>query len=179
MRYVGLLFIVAAGIGAGIHYGRRLHRRARFLQRTTRLMRTMEQHMSYAARPLATMWRGFAADEMFGDFSLVTETVALLGSMPFAAAVQTAVRGLATSEGLTAADCGLICEFASGCGVTGIDEQREHLRTYARLCAQQSEEAAEEATARTPVCRVMGLAAGVGTALLFLEGGVHTRWMWI
>lgn len=124
--------------------------------------------MSYAARPLATMWRGFATDEMYGDFCLVTETVALLDTMPFALAVQTAVRGLAMGEGLTATDCGLICEFASGCGVTGLDEQREHLRTYARLCAQQSEEAADEAATRTPVCRVMGLAAGIGTALLFL-----------
>lgn len=168
MRLIGLLFIVAAGVGAGIYYGHRLHRRVRFLQRATRLMRTMEQHMSYAARPLATMWRGFAADEMYGDFCLVTDTVALLDSMPFASAVQTAVRSLATREGLTAADCGLICEFASGCGVTGLDEQREHLRTYARLCGQQSEEAAETAATRTPVCRVMGLAAGVGTALLFL-----------
>lgn len=124
--------------------------------------------MSYAARPLGAMWRGFAADEMFGDFRLVTETVALLDTMPFSMAVQTAVRNLAASEGLTAADCGLLCEFASGCGVTGLDEQREHLRTYARLCAQQSEEAAATAAARAPVCRMMGLAAGVGTVLLFL-----------
>ena len=168
MRYIGMLLIVAAGIGVGMYYVRRMRRRTAFLQRTARLIQTMEQRMSYAAQPLAAMWRGFAADEMFGDFILVRQTVALLDEMPFLAALQTVLRRVAGSEGLTPTDHALLQEVASGCGVTGMEEQRQHLQVYGRLCREQSEEAAAVAAARTPVCRMMGIAGGIGTALLFL-----------
>lgn len=124
--------------------------------------------MSYAAQPLAVMWRGFAADEMFGDFTLVRQTVALLDEKPFLSALQTALRRVAGAEGLTPTDHALLQEFASGCGVTGLEEQRQHLQMYGRLCRQQSEEAAAVAAVRSPVYRMMGIAGGVGTALLFL-----------
>ncbi len=124
--------------------------------------------MSYAAQPLAVMWRGFAADEMFGDFCLVRQTVELLTKMPFLTALQTALQRLAPAEGLTPADHALLQEFASGCGVTGLEEQRRHLQVYGGLCRQQSEEAALVATARAPIYRMMGIAGGVGVALLFL-----------
>ncbi len=124
--------------------------------------------MSYAAQPLAAMWRGFAADEMFGDFRLVRDTVARLAQMPFSAAMQEALHQAARTEGLTTADHALLQEFAAGCGVTGLEEQLHHLQAYGRLCRQQSEEAAQLASVRAPVYRMMGVAGGVGAALLFL-----------
>ncbi len=124
--------------------------------------------MSYAAQPLATMWRGFATDEMFDDFSLVRDTVERLGEMPFSAALQTSLHDAVQAQGLTAADHALLQEFAAGCGVTGMDEQRRHLEAYARLCRQQSEEAAQQASTRAPVYRMVGVAGGIGIALLFL-----------
>lgn len=124
--------------------------------------------MNYAAQPLATMWRGFAADEMFGDFSLVRDTVERLGEHPFSTALQMSLRRAVQTDGLTATDHALLQEFAAGCGVTGMDEQRQHLEAYGRLCRQQSEEAAQQASVRAPVYRMMGIAGGIGIALLFL-----------
>lgn len=124
--------------------------------------------MSYAAQPLAVMWRGFAADEMYGEFSLVRDTVKRLDEQSFAAALQATLRFCAQTEGLTAADCALLQEFAAGCGVTGMDEQHRHLTAYGQLCRQQSEEAAQQAAARAPVYRMLGVAGGIGVAMLFL-----------
>lgn len=124
--------------------------------------------MSYAAQPLTQMWRGFAADEMFGDFSLVRDTVERLDEQPFSRALQAALHRAVQTDGLTVADHALLQEFAAGCGVTGMDEQRRHLEAYARLCRQQSDEAAQQASVRAPVYRMMGVAGGVAVAMLFL-----------
>ena len=65
MKYLGLWLVVAAGIGLGRYYSRRLYRRAERLQQLVRLLETLQQQLTYTALPLSALWRRLAAGEAF------------------------------------------------------------------------------------------------------------------
>lgn len=61
MKYLGLWLVVAAGIGLGRYYSRRLYRRAERLQQLVLLLQTLQQQLTYTALPLSALWRRLAA----------------------------------------------------------------------------------------------------------------------
>ena len=168
VTYVGHLLIVLAGTGLGLLAAHRLHSRAAFLGQTDRLLQASEQQIAYTAAPMSDVWRRLATRSGFRNMPLLRDTVAGLEQQPFADALAAAVedaaqRGLLTDEGRR-----LLLEFADGCGGYDLAGQQRQIRHYRQCIAALQEQAAQEATLRGRLYRVMGPAAGVALALMLM-----------
>ncbi len=159
---------MVAGLGLGLYYSRRLYRRVDFLRRTAGVMESLSHRLSYAARPMGELWQAMAAGQAFADFSLVRDTAAAVNDMPFGEAFAAAV-DKATADGLlTAEGYRLLTEFGEGCGRFDLAGQIAHVEAYRRLLSAAAEEARGQATAKGQVYQMLGVAGGVGMALLLI-----------
>ncbi len=117
---------------------------------------------------MAVLWTQLADGGAFGDFSLLTDTVAQLEGLPFEQAFDRAV-DLAVARGeATPTDAVLLREFGYGCGRTDMSGQQALLRAYREQLRMVGEEADRTARSKGQVYRMMGVAGGVALALLMV-----------
>ncbi len=120
---------------------------------------TFQIGMSYEAQPLERLLR------LNGDSRLCRMAVQ---SKAFPenprAALEEAGKALFTEAG----DRELFLGFVRGFGVSGVEEQLEHLRLYAALAEQNLERARESRDGKTRLSVCLGLFAGVLVCLVLL-----------
>lgn len=165
MKYIGMLLLLAAGLGLGQIYAGRLYRRERLLRQVSRLMAVLCQRMTHTALPLATLWKQLATEKTYAALPLVQETAKALDNHTFSEAF---ALGAKATDGLQDADCRLLTEFGEGCGRTGLEAQVAHIRTYRQLLDEMGAEAEKTAATKGPVIQMMGLAGGAALALLLM-----------
>lgn len=168
MRYVGIMLVALAGSGLGLYHSRRLYRRVDWLRRMEALLDAMAGRLSYTAEPMAQLWHRLYESEAFGSFSLVQDTVAGMEHEPFAAAFAAATERAVRLAALLPEDRCLLEEFGVGCGHSGLTEQLTHIRAARERFSRAREQAEARAAARGQVYQMMGVAGGVGLALLLL-----------
>ena len=151
-----------------MYYSRRLYRRVEFLRQTDRLLETVGQRLTYTALPLGDLWRRLAAEDVFADCPLLTDTVAALESLPFAAAFSQAVERSVTTGLLDEQGRGLLLEFAATCGRVGPAQQAAQIAACQKGLHQLEQQARQQAAARGQVYQMLGVAGGVGLSLLLL-----------
>lgn len=99
---------------------------------------------------------------------LLTYTVTALRAKPFAEAFAAALEQVAPTACLQPQDRQLLLEFGYGCGRTDVAGQQAHIRGYREQLALLRREAEQRAVSRGQVYRMLGVAGGVGLALLML-----------
>lgn len=169
MKYLGILLIVATGIGLGLIYAGRLRRRADDLCRIERLLEALCDRLLYSAQPLTALWQGLAADAVLSDYPLVRETSGeLYKGASFYTAFSRAVVTMADSGRLTPAAATLLTELGSALGRSGLEQQVQLIRHCVERLKGERQAADELASARGRVYPMLGLAGGVSLALLLL-----------
>lgn len=160
---------MAAGIGLGLSYTRRLRRQVDDLCRIERLLDVLCDRLLYSAQPLATLWQSLAADKMLSEYPLVRDTAGeLCKGVPFYTAFSRAVAALGDSGRLTSAAAALLTELGGALGHSGLEQQAQLIRHYAERLKKERQAAETLAAARGRVYPMMGLAGGVSLALLLL-----------
>ena len=168
MGWIGGLLIVAVGTGMGLYASHRLRRQMVFLETCGRLLQALWQEMSYTARPMPELWRRLAQGEGFAAFSLVQDTAKALPDTAFAAAFSAAVRRAEAEGVLLSPACGLLLEFAEGCGHTDLAGQQAHIEYYRTLLEAQEQEARRAWQEKGRMYRVLGISGGVALMLLLM-----------
>lgn len=157
-----------AGLGLGLYYARRLHRRVDFLRRTDTLLEALLHRLTYAVLPMGDLWKQLAAGGVFAGFSLLEDTVEGLSCHPFPQAFCGAVERAAAQGQLLDAERETLLAFGSDCGGFGLEEQAAHIRACQGQIRQFCSQAKEQAVAKGQVYQMLGLAGGVGLSLLLL-----------
>ncbi|MBQ1950042.1 MAG: stage III sporulation protein AB [Clostridia bacterium] len=168
MRYIGALLVTLAGLGLGLYYARRLHRRVDFLRRTDNLLEALLHRLTYAVLPMGDLWKELAEGGAFAGFSLLDDTVEGLSQNPFPQAFCRAVEGAGANGLLLAAEQETLLAFGKDCGRFGLEEQAAHIRACQGQIRQFCRQTREQALAKGQVYQMLGLAGGVGLSLLLL-----------
>ena len=169
MKYIGVLLIVATGLGFGMIYTRRLRSRANYLWRVERLLEAMGDRLLYSAQPLTTLWQSLAADTVLSAYPLVQDTAnELCKGKDFYTAFSRAI-GIAEADGrLNPTEAGLLTELGGALGRSGLDQQAELIRHCAERLGQERHTAQTLASERGRLYPMLGLAGGVSLALLLM-----------
>lgn len=168
MRYVGYLLTLLAGVGLGWYASHRLTRRVAALTWLERLMDTLLRQTAYTALPMKTLWRQLAQDGSFAACPLVAETVAGLEDCTFSEAFGAAVERLAARDWLWPSEKEVLLRFCRECGQYDLSRQTAQLRRCGEELGALRREAAEAASSRGRLYRVMGAAGGGALVLLLL-----------
>ncbi len=124
--------------------------------------------LRYGAQPMDVLWQHMAASGTLGSFALVRDTVKGLDSHPFAVAFQRAVTKATSAGWLTAESARLLHEFGESSGRFDMAGQLTHLAGCQQRLQTATEEAKQVAVAKGQIYQMLGLAGGVGVALLFI-----------
>ena len=169
MKLLGILLIIAAGLGAGLTYAHRLRWRVNELCRIERLLDVLCDRLLYSAQPLAAVWRSLAEDAAASACPLVTDTVAeLCKGDDVYTAFSRAVEKSAVCGRLIPSEATLLTELGASLGRSGLDQQVQLIRRCAERLKSHRQAAQELATVRGRLYPMLGFAGGVSLAFLFL-----------
>lgn len=169
MKLLGILLIIAAGLGAGLTYAHRLRWRVDELCRIERLLDVLCDRLIYSAQPLAAVWRSLAEDAAVSACPLVGDTVAQLckGENIYTAFSHAVEKSVAFGR-LTPTEAALLTELGGSLGHSGLEQQAQLIRRCAERLKGHRQEAQGLAAARGRLCPMLGFAGGVCLALLLL-----------
>lgn len=160
---------MAAGIGLGLTYARRLRRQVDELCRIERLLEALCDRLLYSAQPLAVLWQSFAADAVLSAYPLVQDTAAeLCKGTDFYTSFSRAIEKAADAGVLTLTQAALLTELGGSLGHSGLEQQALLIRRCAERLKKERQAAQELANVRGRIYPMMGLAGGVSLALLLL-----------
>ncbi len=169
MKLLGILLIVATGVGLGLLYTRRLRQQVDDLCRIERLLDVLCDRLLYSVQPLAALWQTLTQDAVLSDYPLVRDTAKeLCKGVSFYTAFSRAVVTMADNGRLTPTAAALLTELGGALGRSGLEQQAQLIRHFAERLKSERQTADELATARGRVYPMLGLAGGVSLALLLL-----------
>ncbi len=160
---------MAAGIGLGWTYARRLRCRVDELCHIERLLEALCDRLLYSAQPLAALWQSFATDVVLSGYPLVQDTAwNLCKGVDFYTSFSRAVDIAARAGRLTPTEAALLTELGSSLGRSGLEQQAQLIRHCVERLEKERQTAEELAIVRGRIYPMMGLAGGVSLALLLL-----------
>ena len=169
MKYLGALLIVAAGLGFGMMYTRRLRSRVDYLCRVERLLEALSERLLYSAQPLTALWQSLSEDSVLSAYPLVQDAAnEMCKGNDFYTSFACAVSAAGATGHLTAVEMALLTDLGGSLGRSGLGEQAELIRCCAERLGR------ERAMAQTLVCErgrvypMLGFAGGLCLALLLV-----------
>lgn len=169
MKYIGVLLMVAAGLGLGMACARRLRVRVYYLDCVERLLEALRDRLQYAVQPLPELWQGIAADVVLSDYPLVREVACeLCKGNNFYTSFSRAVQAAARDGQLSAAQAAVLTELGGALGRSSVEQQAQRIVRCVERLEKERQAACQIASERGRVYPMVGLAAGVGLALLLL-----------
>lgn len=169
MKYIGILLIIAAGLGLGLTCARRLRQRVNELCRIERLLEALCDRLLYSAQPLAALWQSFATDAVLCTYPLVQDTAdELCKGVDFHTSFSRAIQKTVDAGRLMPAETALLMELGASLGHSGLDQQAQLIRYCAERLKSERQVANELATVRERIYPMMGFAGGVSVALLLM-----------
>ncbi len=137
--------------------------------RVERLLDALCDRLLYSAQPLAALWQSFATDAVLSDYPLVQDTAdELRKGVDFYTAFSRAVVMMSESGRLTSVSSALLTELGGTLGHSGLEQQAQLIRHCAERLKKERQSVEMLVTARGRVYPILGLAGGVGLALLLL-----------
>jgi stage III sporulation protein AB len=153
----------------GMFYSHRQYRRVEWLRQAERLLDALLGRLTYTAQPLAVLWETFAANDVFSRYSLVQDTVdGLRRDQVFSLAFADAIDRAARQGMVQASEKQLLLELGDALGRTGLSEQKSAIHGYRERLSECRIAAEQTACMRGRIYQMMGVAGGVGLALLLL-----------
>ena len=157
-----------AGAGAGLTASVSLSRRAASFEEIARLISFIQTQIRYTAAPIGRIIERAAAGGFSGlSFLNGAANDIKKGENPCAAWCQ-AVKKHSAECSFNAADTELLQKFGQGLGSSDIKGQLSHCETFYRLFDDRLNEARLEARSKGRLYMTLGVAGGLGTALLLL-----------
>ena len=148
---------------------RRLEKRIAFLTCAETLIRRIGESIRYTAAPVGDTLAALANGSEFGDFSLLSDTVAgLAPDGEFRYAWHTAVSAHAARWELTPRETAVLYRYADGLGVSDVSGEMRH----SERCAQELHDCIlarrEDMGRRGRLYPILGVCMASATALLLL-----------
>ena len=157
MKLLGILLVVASGLGAGLWSAVRLRRRADLLLELKVLLQSLQTGIRYSSQSLSEL----ILDRLEFRLCKGAEHSELFLWDPVKALEQ-AGRDLLEDPG----DWAWFQGFTQGLGVSDTQGQLDHIALYQSLLEPRLAQAREEARQKTRVRVALGLFAGVSLGLL-------------
>ena len=169
MKLVGLALIAAAGVFLGVMASQNLRRRALALEQMEKLIVRLSTQIKYTAAPVQEL---LPAAMKSGEY----EALRFLGPLreglaqesDFPRLWEAAVAGRGGDCGFTLQDKALLCEFGRGLGVSDLEGTQSHCGLYRDLFHKQAEAARQDVSSKGRLYITLGIAGGLGLALLLL-----------
>lgn len=169
MKYIGVLLIVAAGLGFGMTVTHRLRSRVDYLCRVERLLETLCERLVYFAQPLTALWQSLSEDTALSAYPLVQETAnEMCKGNDFYTSFSAAIKVAGDAGRLTPKEMALLTDLGGSLGRSGLAEQAELIRHCVERLGRERQTAQTLANERGRIYPMMGFAGGLCLALLLM-----------
>ena len=168
LKGIGILLIVLAGVGGGVAAFLDLNRRAANLETARRLIGWMASRIRYTAAPIQEIAAAAAKEPEFSRLLFLKEAATRMqqGDSP-GDAWDKALKGC-DSGGLKETDKTLLQNFGRGLGCSDLDGQLAHCESFGAMLDGCVQSAKQEAASKGKLYVTLGVAGGLGAALLLL-----------
>lgn len=166
LRLIGAALIFLAGSCTGIAASAALNRRVSAFEQMERLVVFVQTQIRYSAAPIWKIIRQAAGGE-FSRLSFLQDAAARMEQGEAAAkAWKNAIVAHRDDNVFTKEDFDLLIGYGSGLGSSDIAGQLLHCETYRELFRDRLQKARAEAQTKGKLYMTLGVAGGIGVALL-------------